>query len=87
MSDNYFKYSKEESMKKRILIVVFLCALLFILEACSGSGMRIQQHNVLVDNLVIAYRPGFILAENMYSVQETEQGYDIVVHLVKENND
>lgn len=87
MSDNYFKYSKEESMKKRILIVVFLCALLFILEACSGNGMRIQQHNVLVDNLVIAYRPGFILAENMYSVQETEQGYDIVVHLVKENND
>lgn len=87
MSNNYFKYSKEESMKKRILIVVFLCALLFILEACSGNGMRIQQHNVLVDNLVIAYRPGFILAENLYSVQETEQGYDIVVHLVKENND
>ena len=49
--------------------------------------MRIQQHNVLVDNLVIAYRPGFILAENLYSVQETEQGYDIIVHLVKENND
>lgn len=74
-------------MKKRILIVVFLCALLFVLEACSRNEMRIQQHNVLVDNLVIAYRPGFILAENLYSVQETEQGYDIVVHLVKENND
>jgi len=74
-------------MKKRILIVVFLCVLLFVLEACSGNEMRIQQHNVLVDNLVIAYRPGFILAENLYSVQETEQGYDIVVHLVKENND
>ena len=74
-------------MKKRILIVVFLCVLLFVLEACSRNEMRIQQHNVLVDNLVIAYRPGFILAENLYSVQETEQGYDIVVHLVKENND
>ena len=38
----------------------------------------------LLHNVVLAIRNGYQLAEDAYSIVETEQGYDIVIHIKKE---
>lgn len=70
---------------KKAIIVLLLAALLLTLTACSSTGrVRITQNSVWIDNIVLAIRHGYKLAEDAYDVAETDDGYDIIIHAVKE---
>lgn len=69
---------------KKAIIVLLLAALLLMLTACSDTGrVRISQNSVWIDNLVLAIRHGYKIAEDAYSIAETDSGYDIIIHAVK----
>ena len=69
---------------KKTIIVLLLAALLLTLTACSSTGrVRISQNSVWIDNLVLAIRHGYKIAEDAYSIMETDNGYDIIIHAVK----
>lgn len=69
-------------MKK---IIIVLLASLLLLTGCSGNRVRISRHSVTVENIVLPLRYGYKFAEDVYTVQDTDQGYDIIIHAVKED--
>lgn len=70
---------------KKILIGLLLAGILMTLAGCSGTQrVRIAQNSIWIDNMVLAIRPGYKLAEDAYDVTETDDGYDIIIHAVKE---
>ncbi len=70
---------------KKAIIILLLAVLLLTLTACSNTGrVRISQNNVWIDNLVLSIRQGYKLSEDVYSIEETETGYNIIIHAVKE---
>lgn len=70
---------------KKILIVLILAAALLMLSSCGdGQRVRITNHSVIMDNVVLAIRNGYQLAEDSYSITEYDDGYDIVIHIKKE---
>jgi hypothetical protein len=70
---------------KKTIIILLLAVLLVTLTACSNTGrVRISQNSVWIDNLVLSIRHGYKLAEDAYDVAETDDGYDIIIHAVKE---
>jgi hypothetical protein len=73
---------------KKTIIVLLLVVLLVTLTACSDTGrVRISQNSVWIDNLVLAIRHGYKIAEDAYSIAETDNGYDIIIHAVKEGTE
>ena len=73
---------------KKAIIVLLLAVLLLMLTACSVTGRdRIAQNSVWIDNLVISIRHGYKIAEDAYSITETDNGYDIIIHAVKEDTE
>ena len=69
---------------KKTIIVLLLVALLTMLSSCSSTGrVRISQNSVWIDNLVLSIRHGYKIAEDAYSITETDNGYDIIIHAVK----
>lgn len=74
-------------MKKTIMILI-LAVLLVTLTSCSDTGrVRISQNSVWIDNLVLSIRHGYKIAEDAYSIAETDNGYDIIIHAVKEDTE
>lgn len=69
---------------KKIIIIALLASLL-LLTGCSGDRVRISRHSVTVENIVLPLRHGFRFAEDVYTVSETDQGYDIIIHAVRED--
>ena len=70
---------------KKAIIVLLLVVLLTMLSSCSNTGrVRISQNSVWIDNLVLSIRHGYKIAEDAYSITETDNGYDIIIHAVKE---
>lgn len=70
---------------KKILIGLLLAGILMTLAGCSGTArVRIMRNSLLIDNIVLTIRPGYTLAEDAYDVAETDDGYDIIIHAVKE---
>lgn len=77
-------------MSKRAAVKITLLALLVLLLAgCTETDkwprVQIERTGFSCDDLTLPLRDGYIFAEQMYSIQETDEGYDIVVHAVKEN--
>lgn len=73
---------------KKAIIVLLLAVLLLTLTACSDTGrVRISQNSVWIDNLVLSIRQGYKIAEDAYSIAETDNGYDIIIHAVKEDKE
>ena len=64
---------------KKIIIIVLLASLL-LLTGCSGDRVRISRNSVTVENIVLPLRHGYQFAEDVYSVSETDKGYDIIIH-------
>lgn len=64
-----------------ILIVVVV----WVVSLNSGDAQRVRitNHSVIMDNVVLAIRNGYQLADDIYSINETEKGYDILIHVVK----
>jgi len=70
---------------KKILIVLLLAGILMAVAGCSGTQrVRITQNSVWIDNMILTIRHGYRLAEDAYSIEETADGYDIVIHAVQE---
>lgn len=66
-----------------MLIGLLLAGILMTLAGCSGNErVRIAQNSIWIDNIVLAIRNGYRLAEDVYRIRETEAGYDIVIHAV-----
>ena len=73
---------------KKILIGLLLAGILMALAGCSRTQrVRITQNSVWIDNMILTIRHGYKLAEDAYSIRETAEGYDIVVHAVQERTD
>lgn len=73
---------------KKAIIVLLLAVLLTMLSSCSSTGrVRISQNSVWIDNIVLAIRHGYKIAEDAYSIAETDNGYDIIIHAVKEDTE
>ena len=73
---------------KKAIIVLLLVVLLLTLTACSSTGrVRITQNSVWIDNLVLSIRHGYKIAEDAYSITETDNGYNIIIHAVKEDTE
>lgn len=71
---------------KKAAVFLLLAGILMTLAGCSGTQrVRIMRNSL--DNIVLTIRPGYRLAEDVYSIQETAEGYDIVVHAVQERTD
>ena len=68
---------------KKIIIIVLLASLM-LLTGCSGDRVRISRHSVTVENIVLPLRYGYRFAEDVYTVQDTDQGYDIIIHAIRE---
>ena len=72
---------------KKTMMILLLVALLTMLSSCSSTGrVRITQNSVWIDNLVLSIRHGYTLSEDVYSIEETETGYNIIIHAVKEED-
>lgn len=77
-------------MSKRAAVKIALLALLVLLLAgCSSFDkwprVTIERTEYRVDDVQLPLRDGYVFGEQMYSIQETGEGYDIVIHAVKEN--
>ena len=73
---------------KKMLIVLLLAGILMMLAGCSGNErVRITQNSLWIDNMVLTIRPGYKLAEDAYDVADTDDGYDIIIHAVKEEDE
>ena len=66
---------------KKMVAVVILASLLFSLTACGKDRVRISRNSLYVEDIILPIRQGYQFAEDIYSVTDTEAGYDIVVHL------
>ena len=69
---------------KKIIIIALLASLL-LLTGCSGDRVRISRNSVTVENIVLPLRHGYQFAEDVYTVQDTDQGYDIIIHAIRED--
>lgn len=64
---------------KKIIIFALLASLL-LLTGCEENRVRISRTSAYVENIVLPLRHGYQFAEDVYSVTETDNGYDIVIH-------
>ena len=68
---------------KKAAVFLLLAGILMAVAGCSGTErVRITQNGVWIDNMILTIRHGYRLAEDAYSIRETEAGYDIVIHAV-----
>lgn len=74
-------------MGKRMLFVIVISAMVFMLCACGSTGrwprLRIEPTTYRSDSINIPLREGYQFAEDAYGIEETDVGYDIVVHALK----
>ena len=70
-------------MKKSILIGILAAALL-LLSGCGNFNkvprLEIIRSSWRYDNIVIALRDNHKFAEDAYTIMDTENGYDIIIH-------
>ena len=75
---------------KRIICIILLIALSFILCGCSENEDKFPQLRICrtgwrADNIYIALRDGHNFnIQRLYEEVETENGYDIIVHVVRD---
>lgn len=65
----------------RSVILVLLAIMLITLTGCGTARVSINRSSVYLDNIVLPIRQGYQFAEDCYSVTDTDDGYDIVIHL------
>lgn len=70
-------------MIKRSVIIALLILALAVLVGCDSKSVRINSSSLYVENIVLPLRHGYEYAEDCYSVEDTENGYDIIVHVVR----
>ena len=76
---------------KKLWIILLLIILIIILSACNfGDQEKIPRIELIKDEwsantIYLPLREDHKFAEVPYNIEETEHGYDIIIHCIKEN--
>ena len=74
---------------KKLLLIILMCALTLLFCGCATNvdnfpQLRVCRSDWRADTIYIALRDGHNFdIHHLYDEVETENGYDIVVHIVK----
>lgn len=72
---------------KKVSLIALLAAASLLLSGCGRVDkypqVKLLPTNWLFDQVVLPLKDGYDFAMDMYSIVETEHGYDIVVHIEK----
>ena len=76
-------------MKKYIWIIIStIICIVIILTACLTNIMPkridIIRNRSALNNFTIPLRENYSFSEDLYSIEETEDGYNIIIHCIKE---
>lgn len=76
-------------MKKYTWIIIISIIEIIILLALCFTNIRPKRIDVIknrsvLDNFTIPLRENYSFSEDLYSIEETEDGYNIVIHCIKE---
>lgn len=76
---------------KKVALIGILAAALLLLSGCGDFGkvprLEIVRSAWRYDNVVIALRDKYKFAEDVYTIVDTENGYDIIIHCERGNNE
>jgi len=75
-------------MKKYIWIILSIVSIIIILAACftniKPKRIDVIKNRSALDNFTISLRENYSFSEDLYSIEETEDGYNIIIHCIKE---
>lgn len=60
--------------------------IVLLLTGCSQSLVKIVPTYSPYGEVTLPLRENYRFAENSYDIEETEDGYDIIIHCIKETN-
>ena len=74
---------------KKILIILIFIILIFLLSGCSGDNSKLPRVELWkdpwrVDAIYLPLRDNHTFAEVPYGIEETENGYNIIIYCVEE---
>lgn len=76
-------------MKKYVWIILPIISIIIILAACFTNirpkRIDIIKNRSALNNFSIPLRENYSFSEDLYSIEETEDGYNIIIHCIKEN--
>ena len=76
---------------KKILVILILIISIIILSSCDFGDqdkfphVKIAKDEYTANAIFLPLRENHKFAEVPYSIEETENGYDIIIHCIKEN--
>ena len=76
---------------KKLICVILLMVLICVLAGCaineeSFPRLEVDRSNIRADTIYIALRDGYNFSiKHLYDEVDTENGYDIIVHIVEDN--
>ena len=76
---------------KKILIVLILIIIIIIISGCNfGDQAKFPRVEIAKDEytanaIYLPLRENYKFAEVPYGIEETENGYNIIIHCIKEN--
>lgn len=76
-------------MKKYIGIIISTIISIIIILAVGLTNIKPKRINIIrnrfvLNNLTIPLRENYSFSEDLYSIEETEDGYNIIIHCIKE---
>lgn len=76
-------------MKKYTWIIILpILSIIIILVTCFTNirpkRIDIIKNRSALNNFTISLRQNYSFAEDLYSIEETEDGYNIIIHCIKE---
>ena len=76
-------------MKKYIGIIISTIISIIIILAVGLTNIIPKRIDIIknkfaLDNLTIPLRENYSFSEDLYSIEETEDGYNIIIHCIKE---
>ena len=75
---------------KRVLLTALLAVIAMILCGCDMDGYKSQRVEISrsewrMDTIQILLREGEVISRDAYSIVATDNGYDIVIHVERED--
>ena len=74
-------------MGKILIFMIVLFVVALVLSACGSTEkwprVCIERTDTRFDCINVPLRDGYTFAEDLYDIEETDIGYDVVVHAVK----
>lgn len=76
-------------MVKRILIIFLIFSIIF-LTGCSSYMDAIPRIEIIrstwrSENIILSVRENYDLAEDIYTIEDTTDGYNLIIHFTKTN--